>query len=139
MIAASTFAAVFATLYAAHHVADYWVQTPHQADAKGWPGRHGRVACAGHVASYTVTAVVVLVVVWWRADLHLTVPHVVAGLAVSAVSHYWADRRTTLRALVAVVDQVTPGKAAYYDHGGAAPLDQAWHVVWLLAAALVIA
>ena len=136
---AATFGAVFAALYAAHHVADYWVQTPHQSAHKGLPGWPGRVACAAHVGTYTLTAAVVLAVVWWRLSLPLSLPHVVAGLAVSAVSHYWADRRTTLRALVAVVDQVTPGKAAYYDHGGAAPLDQAWHVVWLLAAALVIA
>lgn len=58
----------------------------------------------------------------------------------SAISHYWADRRTTLRALVVLVDgHGQPGKAEYYDHGGAAPLDQSWHIGWLFVAALVIA
>ena len=137
----ATFAAVFVALYAAHMVADYWVQTPHQADAKGWPGRTGRVACASHVGTYTLTAAVALVVVWWRLNLPLSLPHVAAGLAVSAVSHYWADRRSTLRGLVAVLDRTgQPGKLDYYDvGGGAAPLDQAWHAGWLFIAALVIA
>ena len=139
MIAA--FAAVWVALYVAHHIGDYWVQTPHQADAKGWPGQHGRVACAAHVASYTLTAAVALAVVWWRLGPPLTLPHVAAGLAVSAVSHYWADRRSTLRGLVAVLDRTgQPGKLDYYDHhGGAAPLDQSWHIGWLFITALVIA
>ena len=136
---AATFGAVFAALYAAHHVADYWVQSPAQSAHKGLPGWPGRIACAAHVGTYTLTAAVVLAVVWWRADLHLTVPHVVAGLAVSAASHYWADRRSTLRALTVALDRVMPGKSTYYDHGGAAPLDQSWHTVWVLVAALVIA
>jgi Protein of unknown function (DUF3307) len=136
----ATFGAVFVALYVAHVVADYWVQTPHQAADKGGPGWPGRVACAGHVASYTLTAAVVLAVVAWRLDLDVSVPRVVAGLAVSAVSHYWADRRSTLRALVAVLDRpgVMPGKGAYFDAGGAAHLDQAWHIAWLLVATLVI-
>ena len=135
----AVFGAVFAALYVAHHIGDYWTQSPHQAAHKGTTGWPGRVACAAHVGTYTLTAAVVLAVVWWRLSLPLSLPHVLAGLAVSAVSHYWADRRSTLRGLTVALDRVMPGKAAYYDHGGAAPLDQAWHIGWLLAAALVIA
>jgi hypothetical protein len=72
-----------------------------------------------------------------------------AGLAVSAGSHYWADRRSTLAALAELV----PGKGSFYRLGtprpgrddnptlgtGAYALDQAWHTGWLLIAALVIA
>ena len=136
----AVFAVVFVALFVGHQVADHWVQTPHQACDKGLPGWRGRVACVGHVASYTVTAAVALLVVVWRLDLALPISHVVVGLMVSAVSHYWADRRSTLRALVSVIERLgMPGKLDYYDHGGAYALDQSWHVVWLFIAALLIA
>ena len=60
--------------------------------------------------------------------------HAAAGLAVSAVMRYAADRREPLRRLAAAA-----GKAGYRESGGAAQLDQAWHWTWLFAAALVIA
>lgn len=143
-----SFATVFVALYVAHHVADHWVQTHHQAYAKGGPGWAGRLACAAHVGSYTATAVVVLAVVGWRLGLPLSLPRVTAGLAVSAVSHYWADRRTTLARLAGRL-----GKSGFYALGaprpghddnptlgtGAYALDQSWHVGWLFVAALVIA
>ena len=50
MTAAVTFAAVFASLYAAHSFGDHWVQTHHQACGKGAPTAAGRLACFGHVA-----------------------------------------------------------------------------------------
>lgn len=137
---AASFAAVFVALYVAHMLADYWVQTPHQAQHKGADGWAGRLACAGHVASYTLTAAAVLATLAWRLDLDLSALRVIAGLVVSAVSHYWADRRSTLRALVAALDRpgLLPGKTSYYDAGGAAHLDQTWHIVWLLVATLVM-
>jgi hypothetical protein len=46
---------VFAALYAAHLVADHWVQTQRQAVTKGLPGWPGRIGCAAHVATYTAT------------------------------------------------------------------------------------
>jgi hypothetical protein len=141
---ATTFAAVFAALLAAHHVADYWVQTDHQAVNKGRHGEPvedaaGRTACAAHVTSYTATSTAAVVAanrtlplgVGWRA--------VLAGQAVSAATHYWADRRYTLRGLAERV-----GKLPFYERGeglarGSAALDQAWHVGWLGVAALVTA
>jgi hypothetical protein len=64
------------------------------------------------------------------------------------LTHYWADRRTTLAALATRV-----GKGEFYALGaprpgrednptigtGAYALDQAWHWVWLLVAALLTA
>ncbi len=44
---------VFAALLAAHHAADYWVQTEDQAQRKGLPGWEGQLACARHVAVMT--------------------------------------------------------------------------------------
>lgn len=98
---AAAFAATFVALFVAHQVADHWVQTSHQAGHKGLPGWEGRVACAAHVASYTLCTTLAVVAVWLLLDLPLTLPGVALGQLVSAVTHYWADRRTTLAALAA--------------------------------------
>lgn len=148
----AVFAAVFVVLLGAHQVADHWVQTHAQACGKGAPGWSGRWLCARHVATLTATKVVALVVVAVALPLPLRVWAVAAGLVVDAVSHYWADRRTTLLALVDWLDRtVLPGKSAFVRLGqprpghddaphlgtGAYALDQSWHVGWLLVAALI--
>jgi len=130
------FPTAFAALIAAHQVADHWVQTQRQADRKGLPGWPGRIACAAHVATYTLTAVAALALVaavtGWRPD-----PGAVAvGLAVSAVSHYIADRRAPLRWLA---DRLGKSPAWLERGGGMYALDQSWHVGWLFVAALICA
>ena len=134
----ATFAAVFAALYAAHMVADHWVQTDSQAKAKGADGWPGRIACAAHVATYTLTAVVFLALLAWRTNLDLNPTLVALGLTVSAISHYIADRRGPLRRLASLT------KLGFYQVkgggiNGAYLLDQSWHVGWLFVAALVMA
>lgn len=142
---AATFAAVFATLYAAHHIADFWVQTDHQAATKGNPDWVGRLACARHVATYTATLTVMLVVVVWLLPLPVTVLGVIVGQVVSAGTHYWADRRTPLRRLADAtrngvfyrLGAPRPGRDDNPSLGtGAYALDQAFHVFWLFIAAL---
>jgi hypothetical protein len=138
--AAVVFAVVFAALAAGHGVGDYWIQTNDQAAAKGQPGWPGRRACAAHVATYTLTLAACLALAWWRLALPLSLPQAAAGLMVSAVSHYFADRRRPLQRLAGLI----PGKLAFWRSGtglasGAAHLDQAWHWWWLFAAALVAA
>lgn len=75
--------------------------------------------------------------------------------AIDAATHYWADRRTTLKRLA---DRC--GKAEFYSLGtpthaghpvtakgeyaptlgtGAYALEQSWHILWLFVAALLIA
>ncbi|QSB14146.1 DUF3307 domain-containing protein [Natronosporangium hydrolyticum] len=146
--AAAVVGAVFAALYAAHMVGDHFVQTQHQADHKGLPGWRGRVACLGHVVSYTATGVVALLVLVLGTGLTLDPWRVAAGLAISAVTHYIADRRTPLRRLAEAT-----GSARFYLLGvprpgrddnpslgtGAYALDQSWHIGWLFVAAVVIA
>jgi len=71
--------------------------------------------------------------------LHLSPPWILAGLAVNAVSHYFADRRKPLQRLA----ELWPGKISFYRTGeglatGAALLDQAWHYGWLFVSALII-
>lgn len=144
----ATFAAVFVTLYVAHQVADHWIQTQHQADCKGRPGWPGRIACAAHVATYTATAMVALDMVHFVLGLSLNPWKVAAGLAVSAITHYIADRRTPLKRLADLC-----GAGRFYTLGipragrddnpslgtGSYALDQSFHYAWLFVAALIIA
>lgn len=84
------------SLLVAHTVADHWVQTDAQARNKGLPGWPGRRACAAHVASYTATLLVFVLALMFIFRLPLSPEGIALGLLVSAVSHYWADRRFTL-------------------------------------------
>lgn len=134
-MSAAAFGATFAALYAAHQVADHWVQTQRQAETKGGPGWRSRLACAAHVATYTVVAAGALAAADRRAGLDLNGRRVVAGLTVSAVSHYVVDRRAPLRRAADAL-----GKSpAWLDHGGGMyALDQSAHAGFLFLAALVI-
>ena len=139
----------FAALYAAHQVGDHWFQTPTQALTKGGSGWAARTACARHVAVLLAVKAAALLVAFTVTGLPVRPLWWAAGLGADAVSHYWADRRTTLRALAAAFG---PGKAAFFDLGapcpgrddnptlgtGAYALDQSWHILWLFIAALII-
>lgn len=153
--AAATFAATFAVLYVGHSVGDHWVQTSPQSADKGKPGWTGRWADTRHVATLTATKVVLLVPVALLLGLHLSAAGLVAGLGVDAVTHWWADRRSTLARLAKALGQkgfydlgtpAHPAAPATADGGyaptlgtGAYALDQAWHHLWLLVAAVLIA
>lgn len=143
-VAAATFAASFVALYVAHQVGDHWVQTQTQAERKGLLGWEGRLACARHAAALTLTKLAVLLSVAWLCDLRLRPMAVAAALAVGAVSHYWADRRTTIAGLASRLGKRTfyqlgaprPGRGDNPSLGtGAYALDQSWHVGWLLVEA----
>lgn len=140
--AAVTFAAALPALLVAHSVADHWFQSDHQAGHKGLPGWTGRFACASHVAVYTLTTAAAVALLWALFELPISPAGFLLGQAVSAVSHYWADRRTTLARLCE-----RAGKGSFYRLGagsgtlgtGAYALDQSWHHGWLFVAALVTA
>jgi hypothetical protein len=155
--AAATFAAVFVTLYVAHSVGDHWVQTSCQSARKGLPGWTGRLAGARHVASLTATKAILLALVAAVLGLQLSVLGLVLGFGVDAVTHWWADRRTTLAWLARTLGQSEfytlgtaahpaglhpvngDGKPAAHMGTGAYALDQSFHHLWLLIAALLIA
>jgi hypothetical protein len=145
MTAAATFAAVSAAYAAGHQVGDYWVQTGVQAMRKGLPGWAGRRACAAHVVTYTLTLAGFLALAAWQFALPVAPGWAAAGLAVSAVTHYLADRRRPLQRLAdALGASAVPGKGEFWRCGeglasGAAHLDQSWHWLWLFAAALITA
>lgn len=145
---ADTFAAVFVALYTAHQLADHWVQTEHQAATKGLPGWPGRIQCALHVLSYTLTALAALLMLVVVLHLDLDLYKVNIGLAVSAVTHYIADRRSPLRWLAWLsrhskfyqLGMPRPGRDDNPSLGtGAYALDQSYHVVWLFVASLIVA
>jgi hypothetical protein len=146
-VSAAPFAAVFIALWVAHQVADHWVQTQHQADCKGAPGWPGRIACAAHVITYTATALVVVVGMAVTLGLALSPGRVAVGFAVSAITHYVADRRTPLKRLAALcgagrfyaLGAPRPGRDDNPTLGGAYALDQSFHYAWLFVAALIIA
>jgi len=147
---AGQFAAIAITLYVAHHVGDYWVQSDTDARHKGDPGWAGRLHCARHVLTYGITQAAMLLLAVKVLDMHLTYWGVEAGLWVSMVTHYIADRRTPLLRLAALI----PGKSNFARLGapraghddnpqlatGAWALDQAWHIFWgVFVASLLIA
>jgi hypothetical protein len=160
-VSATLFAAVFAALYAAHQVGDHWPSTHRGALRKGMrradalaAGLHrhaGPRACATHVASYTATGVLFLAALVWRTGLDLDLWRTTVGLSVSAVTHYWADRRFTLRWLCDRLAWI--GKDRFYALGAPRPgrddnptvgtgaylLDQSFHIFWLFIAALIVA
>ena len=139
---------VFAALYAAHLVGDHHVQSDLDAQAKGRPGAEGRAACTRHVVSYTATAVVALTATALAAGERPRLGRVLAGLALSAGSHWVIDRRAPLKKFAELT-----GHAGFYQLGaprpgkddnpslgtGAYALDQSLHVGFLFAAALIIA
>ena len=145
---AVVFATVLPALLVAHHVADHWVQTSHQAATKSLPDASGHWACFKHVASYTAVTAGTVALVWALLGLPITPAGFAAGQVVSAVTHYWADRRHTLARLAELA-----GKGGFYRLGaprtghddnpslgtGAYVLDQSWHWAWLFAAALITA
>jgi hypothetical protein len=142
------FAAAFAALYTAHQVADHWVQTRWQAATKAEPGWLGRLACAAHVGTYTLTAMVLLATTIAATGMHADPLRIALGLLLSAVTHYLADRRAPLIALAEWV-----GRIRFYAYGiprpgrddnpslgtGAYALDQSFHLFFLFFAALWIA
>lgn len=142
------FAAVAVALFAAHQVADHIVQTDYQARTKGAPGWVGRLACARHVVTYTATAAAALGALWLVLGLRLPLWQTAAGLLVSAVSHYIADRREPLRRFALAIGLTgfwalgtpRPGRDDNPSLGtGAYAIDQAWHHGWLFITALIIA
>lgn len=145
---AVTFAATLPTLLIAHNVADHWVQTSHQAGMKGQAGWAGRTACASHVATYTAVTTGSVGLVWGLLGLAISPLGFVLGQLVSAVTHYWADRRSTLARLAVLVRngefyRLGAPRADKDDNPhlgtGAYALDQSWHWLWLFVAALITA
>ncbi|MEV6890782.1 DUF3307 domain-containing protein [Kribbella sp. NPDC051137] len=149
----AAFAAYMLALLTAHTVGDHWIQTHTQATCKGKPGWAGRLACLRHVASYTATTALLGLLVWQVLDLHLSWLGFVAGQALSAATHYLADRRIHLERFARWIGKTdflrlgvpragTDRNGNAYDDNpslGTAgyALDQSFHHLCLFAAALL--
>ncbi|MFJ7910032.1 hypothetical protein [Kitasatospora sp. NPDC096204] len=143
-VRAARFAAAYALLRAAADVADHWIQTDHQASTKGHHDHNdgqssaaGRRACAAHVATYTATQAAALLAGSRLLGVRLRPGPVAAALALSAVTHYIADRREPLRRLADATGKGTFVRLADHGMNGAYALDQAWHHAAETMAALV--
>lgn len=139
------FAAAYAALTASHEVADHWVQVDAQAIKKGWAGRTGRRACASHVATYTATQAAALLAADRAFRLGIGWRRAAAALAVSALTHYAADRqagrwRDEYPRGVARLAAAT-GHTGWLQRDPGAPylMDQAWHKGWIAVAAAIAA
>jgi hypothetical protein len=134
MTPAVVFAVALGAYLAGHQVADHWLQAEGWALGKGAAGWPGRRACAAHVAVYTVALAAFLALAAWWLTVPVSPGRAATGLAVSAVTHYYADRRVPLQRLARAA-----GKGTWWDKGGSYVLDQSWHWGWLFAAALLTA
>ena len=142
---AARFAAVYAALTASHEVADHWVQIDAHAGAKGQDGRDGAVACAKHVATYTARQALALAATSRALNLRLSPRRAALALAVSAVTHYVADRQgghwrdEKPRGVVRLAAATGHKGWLQRDPGAGYLLDQSWHKGWITAAALLAA
>ncbi|UJV42943.1 hypothetical protein [Streptomyces sp. AMCC400023] len=141
------FTAAYAALTAAHEVADYWAQQDSDAVAKGRPGREGAAACARHVAGYTAVQAAALLGVSAYLGVRYDWRRAAAGLAVSALTHYaadrcagrWNDPGLTAPAVVRLAHRTGHGPWLSKDPGAGPLMDQAWHKGWVMVAAAVAA
>lgn len=140
-------ASVFIALFVGHTVGDHWVQTGHQAAHKHLPGKEGHLSCLRHVAGLTATKIILLLPLLNQTDVNPL--FLCAGLMIDALSHYWADRRTTLERLAKWL-----GKGDFYRLGtdtthrqspdgshigtGWYALDQSFHYFFLFVSATMI-
>jgi hypothetical protein len=145
MTAAIRFATAYAVLTASHEVADHWVQVDSQATAKGTPGPVGAKACVKHVASYTATQGLALLGADRLLGLGLNPRRAAAALAVSAVTHYVADRQgghwrdPHPRGVVRLAAVTGHRGWLERDPGAGYLMDQAWHKGCIAVAAMVAA
>ncbi|MET9819605.1 hypothetical protein [Streptomyces sp. NPDC006355] len=144
---AATYATAYAVLTAAHEAGDYLIQRDTDARDKGNHGPAGRAACARHVASYTATQALALLAADRGLRLGLNWKRAAAGLALSAATHYLADRCAThwpedgphAPLLVRAAHAAGKGTWLQRDPAAGALLDQAWHKTCIALAAAVAA
>jgi hypothetical protein len=131
-------ASAYAAMRAAAAVGDFWLQTSHQAAHKADEGLAGHRAMAGHIASYAGAQAVALVAADRLLGIGLKPSRIAAAVAVSAVTHWFIDRRLPVRRLCDAT-----GKRGFHDLGGplggAFHLDQSAHHLMEAVAAVVAA
>ncbi|MFJ9525065.1 DUF3307 domain-containing protein [Streptomyces cyaneofuscatus] len=128
------FASLFVLLYLGHLLADYPLQTDHQAAHKadrcaaGWAAnlRHAAIHVATCTAALALGALVL-------EDVTVSLPVVVAALLWIGGSHAFIDRRWPVQWWMNHT-----GQASWAANGGAVHVDQTAHILALVLAALAL-
>ncbi|MFF9345633.1 DUF3307 domain-containing protein [Streptomyces sp. NPDC014734] len=127
------FADIAFLLYVGHLIADYGLQTDHQAGHKAGPGRKGWVANLTHTATHVTVCGLLLAlgtaVLGWR----LPVLPALAALLWIGATHAVIDRRWPVRWWM-----THTGSTDWFTRGGAAHVDQTAHIAALVVAALCL-
>ncbi|MFI1361814.1 hypothetical protein [Streptomyces griseochromogenes] len=145
----ATFGAVWTVLAVGHNLADHvFGQSDHQAANKGAPSatdvaddvnpRKGWAACLSHVAQYHLVMAVMVGLVWAVLPLQMSWAGLVAGLAVSVVTHAFFDRRWPVRWLLQHTGSPAFAELRAAGMNGMYLTDQALHQTALLVSALLI-
>ncbi|MEW2194123.1 DUF3307 domain-containing protein [Streptomyces microflavus] len=129
------FASLFVLLYLGHLLADYPLQTDHQAAHKADRCAAGWAANLAHAATHVATCAAALALgVLVLDDVTVSLPVVVAALVWIGGSHAFIDRRWPVAWWMN-----RTGQASWAKHGGAVHVDQTAHILALVLAALVLA
>jgi hypothetical protein len=127
-----TWASVFIVFYVSHLVGDYLVQTDWQARHKRGGLGHdpiARRALLSHLTTYSLAYVPALI--WTSSQLHWRVLLILAAVA---IPHMVQDDGRLLTVYVRKVKGLDAGS----DHAIVAYVDQAFHMLALLGAALLV-
>ncbi|KFK90187.1 hypothetical protein IX27_03950 [Streptomyces sp. JS01] len=128
------FASLFVLLYLGHLVADYPLQTDHQAAHKADRCAAGWAANLRHAATHVATCAAALALgVLVLDDVTVSLPVVVAALLWIGGSHAFIDRRWPVQWWMNHT-----GQTSWAANGGAAHVDQTAHILALVLAALAL-
>lgn len=128
------FASLFVLLYVAHLVADYLLQTDHQAAHKAQGGAAGWRASLAHAGSHLVVSGLVLLAGWGVLGLDIGLLPSTAALVWIAGSHAFIDRRWPVLWWMRHT-----GSTDWIERGGAAHVDQTAHITAIFLAAFALA
>lgn len=128
------FASAFVLLYLGHLLADYPLQTDHQAKCKAEQSAAGWLANLTHAGTHVIVSAATLGLGEVVLDLELSPIAAVIALAWVGLSHSIIDRRRGVVAWMKLAKQTEFAK-----HGGAAHVDQTAHITALVIAALILA
>ncbi|MEW2191233.1 DUF3307 domain-containing protein [Streptomyces microflavus] len=129
------FASLFVLLYLGHLLADYPLQTDHQAAHKADRCAAGWAANLAHAATHVTTCAAALALgAVVLDDVTVSLPVALAALVWIGASHAFIDRRWPVAWWMN-----RTGQASWARHGGAAHVDQTAHILALVLAALALA
>ncbi len=129
------FPALFILLYLGHLLADYPLQTDHQAAHKADRCAAGWAANLTHAATHVATCAAALTLgTLVLDDVIVSVPAALVALLWIGSTHAFIDRRWPVQWWMNHT-----GQSSWAANGGAAHVDQTAHVLALVLAALALA